>query len=921
MPGAAEDNQSQRLGRSPVPLRGITPRGSDDRQKAASLAPSPAPASRPGWRRRLTTLLFRLFVLAPLIWLKRLFDAYSARTTKRRQEKRFITLLGATEDPQQWKSTAVLLDNLRGFQEWRANDFATEVGWGSAKPPPGSDHPGLGASPTRAPPPPTAPTVVKKNATGDFNVEGLRSDINVMQELLAVGNKRAMGEFIRTGLHRKMHGVTSPSLYRYYSGTKDVVELYFSSVCRLIETFCDSDDDDDDDGEGNGGGVFKAEEVAASGDDVGPRPASGRTVGAPGRDGGESPTSAVSEDHHHAVGSAPPSQGGRWSVAVPSSTFRRPYHPSLSSSQPPATTALASIVPLEPATLAPSLHPPGPTPGSSASSTASPFMASGSNWVSPFAGFSDAAEERSPSLGASITADNNDSMSLSFRSLRARRTSARRRSLSVANSSVLAQPNPHAVPDLGIASPVIRSPTRADHDGEVASGRGGDSSRSSSQQPTASRGSSYGNLFGTPREEEDTTETSKRDKKPAPEPSLYHVSPHIRHLLHWARETAKDKRVARVPLFERYTVLKETAQSFGRTALLLSGGASLGVYHTGVVKALWNARLLPRIITGSSAGAIIASIFCTRTDDEVETLVNDPDIFSTISLEAFERHDDDETSISVKTERLLSSGAFMDVTTLMECLRKNTGDMTFLEAYEKTHRILNVSVAADRREGENKSLLLNYVTAPNVIIWSAVAASCAMPGLFSAVQLLQKHPKSGKISAYLEGQLWYDGSVCADLPAERVAQMFNVGFCIVSQVNPHVIPFYRPEPSPIVHKNRPSLASRLWFAGWEEFRYWLLKCFRFGVFPTSGGWEVPYRMTKQNYMGDITLFPIGSVWQAIPDFINLTTNPSKEHLEYVVAKGQRRSWPFLNRIRCATVIERRLERHLEAIVKALPESF
>ncbi|KAJ0980918.1 hypothetical protein J5N97_009173 [Dioscorea zingiberensis] len=53
--------------------------------------------------------------------------------------------------------------------------------------------------------------------------------------------------------------------------------------------------------------------------------------------------------------------------------------------------------------------------------------------------------------------------------------------------------------------------------------------------------------------------------------------------------------------------------AFGRTALLLSGGASLGAFHVGVVKHWLSISFLPRIIAGSSVGSIMCSIVATRT--------------------------------------------------------------------------------------------------------------------------------------------------------------------------------------------------------------------------------------------------------------------------------------------------------------------
>jgi TAG lipase / steryl ester hydrolase / phospholipase A2 / LPA acyltransferase len=73
---------------------------------------------------------------------------------------------------------------------------------------------------------------------------------------------------------------------------------------------------------------------------------------------------------------------------------------------------------------------------------------------------------------------------------------------------------------------------------------------------------------------------------------------------------------------------------------------------------------------------------------------------------------------------------------LVKRLRRLLADITFLEAYERTNRFLNVTVtAADTNEPPR---MLNYMTAPHVVIWSAVACSSAFPGLFPAQELLAR---------------------------------------------------------------------------------------------------------------------------------------------------------------------------------------
>lgn len=86
--------------------------------------------------------------------------------------------------------------------------------------------------------------------------------------------------------------------------------------------------------------------------------------------------------------------------------------------------------------------------------------------------------------------------------------------------------------------------------------------------------------------------------------------------------------------------------------------------------------------------------------------------------------------------------------------------------------------------------LLNYLTAPNVLIWSAVAASCSVPFMFPSYEILAKDPKTGCTrpwNAYPER--WIDGSVDNDLPMAKLSELFNANHFVVSQVNPHIVPF------------------------------------------------------------------------------------------------------------------------------------
>ena len=59
----------------------------------------------------------------------------------------------------------------------------------------------------------------------------------------------------------------------------------------------------------------------------------------------------------------------------------------------------------------------------------------------------------------------------------------------------------------------------------------------------------------------------------------------------------------------------------GRTALMLSGGGLFGSYHFGLLRILFNNNLLPRIISGSSAGSIAASVICCQNQEELHKVI------------------------------------------------------------------------------------------------------------------------------------------------------------------------------------------------------------------------------------------------------------------------------------------------------------
>lgn len=346
-------------------------------------------------------------------------------------------------------------------------------------------------------------------------------------------------------------------------------------------------------------------------------------------------------------------------------------------------------------------------------------------------------------------------------------------------------------------------------------------------------------------------------------------------------------------------------QSFGRSALLLSGGGTFGMNHIGVVKCLWQHKLLPRIISGASAGSIVCAVVCTRTDDEIPIMLKE---FCHGDLEVFTRAGVDD-SIMQRVAGFLKTGALFDIANMTRIMKELLGDLTFQEAHNRTRRILNICVSSASLFELPR--LLNYVTAPSVLIWSAVAASCSVPLIYSPAGLLAKDSRTGNpVPWNMTPQRWIDGSVDNDLPMTRLAEMFNVNHFIVSQVNPHVVPFLAKEEGKLGTETSYSEAAVEAAPGWVNLLANLAKdevMHRMHVLSELGMFSTLLTKTRsvlsQKYSGDITILPDVSFSQ----LHNVLRNPTEDFLLQAMLHGERATWPKLSRIQNHCAIELALD--------------
>jgi len=347
------------------------------------------------------------------------------------------------------------------------------------------------------------------------------------------------------------------------------------------------------------------------------------------------------------------------------------------------------------------------------------------------------------------------------------------------------------------------------------------------------------------------------------------------------------------PLDSKIRFFRRTGHSFGRTGLLLSGGATLGMFHIGVVKALHEEKLLPRVISGSSAGSIITSFVGTHSDDELDQ-VFEPDY---LYLHAWK---------SLGFKEAFSKGAMMDGDQLEHCIAQNVGDMTFEEAFAKTGRIINITVSPV--DSHQQGRLLNYLASPSVMIRSASRASCAVPGLFAPATLKAKNFQ-GATRPYMIKSKWADGSLSADLPMLRLARFHNVNHYIVSQTNPHVVPLMQQDKQ--ATRGLMPFTRKLVSSSYRFYSQQLMELSRDHL-ELKGPlriFEKIHNVTAQKYSGDINVYPK----QGPRRLVKLLANPSPKDIESFIEEGQRRTWPEIERIRNSSQISRSFEACLQRL--------
>ncbi|KAJ9463080.1 Patatin-like phospholipase domain-containing protein [Diplonema papillatum] len=396
---------------------------------------------------------------------------------------------------------------------------------------------------------------------------------------------------------------------------------------------------------------------------------------------------------------------------------------------------------------------------------------------------------------------------------------------------------------------------------------------------------------------------------------------------------------------ERQMYFQKAKAEFGNSALLLSGGAMMGLYHFGICKALLNAGVLPRILSGTSAGSVVGSIIATRNDDELKEIFAD----TTELHRRFGEHGPFWGGKFYQMKQALKNGAMYPFANFYDKILWFTRDMTFLEAYEVSGRVFNITCTPTKTNVKHHPPhMLNHITAPHVPIAYAVCASSCVPFLMEPVTIMERvkedQPHHGPTrymkteeGKYIErpflesvddisGVRMRDGTFESDIPLLHMAHSFNSQFNIVSQVNPHVVPFFF---NNIGEAGKP---LRSWYnkGGWRGgfilslAELWLKEDMRKNLkiigatrilFDVLGvDWS---HLWLQESFGEITLTPQMSLqyfWDMWKVTENLPSTPAgKAELDSKILESERNVWKAIpmtrNRMRIQNVLDDACVKH------------
>ena len=360
--------------------------------------------------------------------------------------------------------------------------------------------------------------------------------------------------------------------------------------------------------------------------------------------------------------------------------------------------------------------------------------------------------------------------------------------------------------------------------------------------------------------------------------------------------------------------------AFGKTALLLQGGSIFGLYHLGVMKAMHETGLLPKVIVGTGTGAIMAALAGCHTDEELPQFLSGQGI----NLDAFTDRSNHERPrwyhviliLFNRLKRYYQSGYVLDRSALEQCVEDNLGDTTFREARERTGRIISITIECDSPGTPN---CLNYLTTPHVLIRTAAMASNETDPDIAPAMIRQKNyngdielwslndesPAFRKLRRKRRRRAIKDET---NGPLQRISQLVNVNHFVISQARPYIVPFLAPS----MHRSKRPLSSQASFLTLAAVRDYIFRLIgkeiahRMSQFDTI--WGLPRRLRRFLIDEKIPFRSLTMVPEIkLTDFLRLLRNPTKDEIGYWIALGEKSVWPCVSALEVRCAIEFDLE--------------
>ena len=349
-------------------------------------------------------------------------------------------------------------------------------------------------------------------------------------------------------------------------------------------------------------------------------------------------------------------------------------------------------------------------------------------------------------------------------------------------------------------------------------------------------------------------------------------------------------------LSEKIDFFQHCKKAYGQPALMFSGGATLGLFHTGVCKALLEQDLMPKVLSGSSAGAIMTAMLGTSKPSEISARLNGENFFS----EAFH--------FRKFSELLKGNGGLADVKYLKKFLVENLGDITCEEAFKISGLHINVAVAP--YDASQEARIMNAYTSPDLLVWSAVLASCAVPILFPPVRLTSKR-YDGELTPYMASTRWVDGSVRSDFPQEKMARLYNLNYTIASQVNPHIVPFMQSD-AERYRKDMLSWPERIIRRQGKVITKGIMDFARGRVGkipPIRRLLDHGYGVVDQGYYGDLNI--VGNY--SSRHYTYMLQNPRPYLFKLLQREGEQATWPKMSSIETHARVGKTIQHCLELL--------